>query len=480
MSKLTFRSQFGVAFLLVLLLSFACSIAVWGASTYYIFTNEKTVRPANYYEKRIPEITGYALGQKEALLTPAARTALEERIPVAGIQYQVLDAQGKFLYGTMDKSYISSKEELVSKLNTNERVNGKIVLYYPVTDAQGGLTGAFVLRYDLSLVTSNADQPMATFLLIVTNLAAPFVFIMLFTFLFARRLGTRLKPPVSRLTDGARRIQQGDLDFTLADVGGSKELAELASAFEEMRRALHDSLTAQWKMEQQRRDMVAAITHDLRTPLTIIQGHVDNLLEGAEQRPDRLPRYLRTIQGNTERAARLLDELTTISDIERPDFTLSPVAFEPLPFFERKRDDYKLLCESKQVALLLDTDGLPPAQPLRIDFLRLEQIMDNLMANSLRFTPEGGEIHWQVGYRDGRLHFEVQDTGRGFSVNDLAHLFEQFYQGDPSRSEEKGHAGLGLYIVKKLAEKHGGHVAAFNRPEGGARICVTLKEMASA
>lgn len=109
-------------------------------------------------------------------------------------------------------------------------------------------------------------------LFVLGNMAAPFVFILLFTILFARRIGKRLVPPIVQLINGAGRIQRNELDFTLSVTGGSKELVQLTEAFEEMRSSLHQSLSAQWRMEQERRDMVAAIAHDLRTPLTDYTG----------------------------------------------------------------------------------------------------------------------------------------------------------------------------------------------------------------
>lgn len=312
-------------------------------------------------------------------------------------------------------------------------------------------------------------------LFVLGNMAAPFVFILLFTILFARRIGKRLVPPIVQLINGAGRIQRNELDFTLSVTGGSKELVQLTEAFEEMRSSLHQSLSAQWRMEQERRDMVAAIAHDLRTPLTIIQGHVDNLLENKAKQAERLDSYLLTIRKNTDRAVRLLDDMGIVSEIDQPDFSLSVRPLDVVVFCREKAEEYRTICSAKSLhfqAEIQVADGCDGW--FRADGLRLEQMLDNVIGNSIRLTPEGGKIEWRVEILPESVVLEVSDTGPGFAEADLLHMFEKFYQGDASRSIHKGHAGLGLYIVKTLAEKHGGSVSAGNRPGEGAYVQIRI------
>lgn len=473
----SFRKQFIFALILTLVLSLVCTAATWGASLYYLLSNEDGfLRPANYYEQKIPQIIQFANRNHDKLLSPSFKPQLEQIIPLEGIDYQVVDLSGQIVYGWEGRRLLSEPGDIARKLNTSEQVDGYFIRYFPILDQEDRLSGVFVLRYALSLLYSNQPVNAKLLLFVFGNMAAPFLFILLFTILFARRIGKRLEPPIAKLIDGAERIRQNDLDFALSDVGGSKELTQLASAFEDMRRALHTSLTAQWQMDQERRDMVAAIAHDLRTPLTIIQGHVDNLLESKDKQAERLDKYLHTIRKSTSRAVRLLDDMNLVSEIDQPDFMLKKQPVDLAAFCREKAEEYQLMCAAKRIefeaAFHMSDDHVGR---IDADVHRLEQMMDNVIANSIRFTPEGGRIRLRINIGPETAVIETADSGPGFTEADLRYLFDKFYQGDPSRSTAKGHAGLGLYIVKTLAEKHGGSVAAGNLPEGGAYVQIILK-----
>ncbi|MFM1654059.1 sensor histidine kinase [Brevibacillus sp. B_LB10_24] len=480
-SKQSLRTLFSIAFACVLLASILCSLATWGCSLMFLTNTDQFIKPANRFEKQIPQILSYVKQEGEKLLVPSAQPALEEHIPSSGIQYQVIDINGNLVYGWQKDRYIHSREEISAKLNKTDAINGKYVSYYPILDAEGNLKGLFLVRYSLSLITSNLDRPLFLFLFLFANLAAPFLYFVLFTLLFGKKLGARLNPPIQQMIEGAQRIQRYDLNFTLADVSGSRELSKLGAAFEEMRRALHASLTSQWSMEQERREMVSAIAHDLRTPLAIVQGHVENMIEGAVK-PEQVPNYLQRIHSNTVRAVRLLQEMDEISKIDHPDFQLTFSKVDLLSFFKQKQMECLMLCQRKSIELTADIQLEPPLKQahLCLDIHRLEQIIDNLMDNCIRFTPEGGTIRWDVNVNLNSLRFEIRDSGSGFSDKDLKQMFRKFYQGDAARSLHKGHSGLGLYIVKTLAEKHGGSIEAHNLTEGGAQFILRIKERAPA
>ncbi|WP_010275128.1 sensor histidine kinase [Paenibacillus senegalensis] len=475
MKKLSFRSQFAITLAITFLLSIVCTLAVWGASIYFLKTYSDKFQPANHYEQQIPDIALFVRENEEKLLQREFQEELEEVVPLEGMDYQVVALSGEPVYGSTEESWVSSPNEIVDSLNTTQYKNGKFHSYHPVMNEQGHLSGAIIFRYSLDLVSSNSSNSAFILLFIIGNMAAPFLFILLFTLLLARKVGKRLEPPISRLIQGAERIQRQDLDFTFTGEGGSKEITQLASAFEEMRSALHASLQAQWQMEQERRDMVAALAHDLRTPLTIVQGHVDNLLENESKRAERLEDYLQTIRKSTERAVRLLNEMNAVSEIERLDFALTFQNTDLVAFSQSKIEEYKLLCEAKQIEFVPELILRRNNGWMTVDSHRLEQMLDNVLGNSMRFTPPGGTILWRITLEENQAVMEVEDSGPGFAAKDMSYLFQKFYQGDPSRTRNKGHAGLGLYIVKTLAEKHGGTASLSNRAEGGAYVSFRIK-----
>ncbi|GIP33805.1 cell wall metabolism sensor histidine kinase WalK [Paenibacillus sp. J2TS4] len=478
MRKLTFRSQFMIALAVTLLLSIGCTAGTWGISLYFLIKANSFLHPSNYYEQKIPEIIQFAEQNKDKLFSPDFQEELEQVIPLEGFDYQVMDASGQGGgYGWNGERFFNEPGDILRKLNTTEHINGRIIKYYPILGSQHELAGVFVIRYTLGLINSNPKQGGLVLLFVLGNMAAPFIFILLFTIILARKVGKRLEPRITELINGAGRIQNNDLDFTFTEAGGSKELTQLAGAFEEMRGALQQSLTTQWQMEQERRDMVAAIAHDLRTPLTIVRGHVDNLLEGRARQAERLDKYLHTIRKNTDRAVRLLDDMSSISEIDRPDFTLSIRPVDLIAFVQEKTEEYRMICAAKRISfesIIRVADGHNGW--FKADVQRLEQMMDNVISNSLRFTPDAAQIKWELDIGPGITKLTVNDSGPGFSEFDLLHMFDKFYQGDPSRSVHKGHAGLGLYIVQALTKKHGGTVTVGNRPEGGAYVQMTIRE----
>ncbi|MGD8188378.1 sensor histidine kinase [Brevibacillus ginsengisoli] len=436
---------------------------------------DKNILPANYYEQKIPQILKFVDTQKDNLLSPHMQDALERVIPTKGIQYQIINLKGEVVYGWKGQLFVNSPEDVPNKLNKLEKQGGKYIKYYPILNSQKQLKGMLVLRYSLSVSANNPGNWLLV-VLILSSLIAPFFFIVLFAIIFARSLGKRLEPSIHRIIGGARRIQQNDLNFSVAGEGGSKELTELSDAFEEMRKALEQSLMREWKLEQERRDMIAAIAHDLRTPLTIIQGHADNLIESGARHPERLEKYLLTIQNSTKRADKLLTELLFLNKIDMPDYVLWYAPTDLFAFCQRKKEEYELLCREKEIVLCFSYESwhLHPEPKYLLDAARLEQVFDNIFTNSLRFTPTEGVIEWVIHVEEKQITFEMKDTGSGFSEQDLRHMFDKFYSGDPSRSQATGHSGLGLYTAKRLVEKHGGRIEAGNHTEGGAWVRITV------
>jgi two-component system, OmpR family, lantibiotic biosynthesis sensor histidine kinase NisK/SpaK len=494
--RLSLRGQFGATFLLILVLSAVLAAVTYGAAwLWWTGAGENVLLPANYYEKKLPPLYDYLAAQGARMLDPSAREAWETQLPggqggqgnadagggEGGVRYQVLDAAGHVRYGTIAEPVAANAADLVRKLN-KQQVEGQTLTGHTVTnmvpllDEEGVLKGAVALRYELKPSVPDPNKRLWLPVLFILVLASPFLYVLLFTVLFARGFGRRIGRPITELIQASQRIREQDLDFQLT-YQGRNELGDLTRAFEEMRAELKDSLLREWRLEQERQEMVAAIAHDLRTPLTIIQGHVDGLLEGGMKNPDRLQRYLQTIAQNTRRVGHLITEMNTVSEIDKPDFVLGLRVVDVAAFFAERAETDRWLAEEQGRFLRTEVEDVrAEKRTMRLDDGRVAQIVDNLLANAIRFTPSGGEIEWKVRIEENAVHFSICDSGPGFAEKDLPYLFQKFYQGDPARTG-RGHAGLGLYIAKELAEKHGGEIAAENRVEGGACVRVIIREL---
>lgn len=199
-------------------------------------------------------------------------------------------------------------------------------------------------------------------------------------------------------------------------------------AFEDMRSALKESLDRQLQLEQERKEMIAAISHDLRNPLTIIQGHAEGLLESGKRRPERLEPYLQTIIRNTNYASHLIAELNEMALIEKPTFTLNPKRTSINEFVQMKGKEYERLCAKKCIDFQYRMKN-EEIYIRMIDQERISQILDNIVTNSIRYTPVNGHVEWMITMNpDQSITFDIFDNGPGFSSDQKQDVFDKYYQ----------------------------------------------------
>ena len=232
----------------------------------------------------------------------------------------------------------------------------------------------------------------------------------------------------------------------------------------------HD-VTRVRQLEDVRRDFVANVSHELRTPLSLIQGYVETLLDGAKNDPEVALRFLQTIERNTARLRRLIEDLLTISELEsgRVKLDLQPVALAAV--VRKVFEDFKDRAAGVQVQLV----NAVPDFTLRADPGRVEQVLTNLVDNAIKYGHDGGTVRvGAVALPEGMVEVCVRDEGPGIAPEDLTRLFERFYRVDRARSREQGGTGLGLSIVKHLVQCHGGKVRAESQIGEGAAFYFTF------
>lgn len=229
---------------------------------------------------------------------------------------------------------------------------------------------------------------------------------------------------------------------------------------------LHD-VTELRRLEMVRRDFVANVSHELKTPLTSISGYAETLV-GDQADPETTRRFLNVILTNARRMQRLVDGLLDLSRIESGSWHPTPEAVEAGPV---ARETWALLAERAQArSVRFETRIAPDATTVYADPDAIRQILTNLCDNALRYTPEGGTISLRTATADGGVTIAIRDTGSGISGDHLSRIFERFYRADPSRARDEGGTGLGLAIVKHLVEAHDGHVSATSEVGLGTEI----------
>ncbi|HGE7958237.1 HAMP domain-containing histidine kinase [Clostridioides difficile] len=401
------------------------------------------------------------------MLSQSNEEGLKRTIRGDDMLYQVVDNNGNILYGTNPKKLFKTKEELFNNFINKTVRKGGYIHTVPIKGDNGKIEGAVILFYQVKITFANS-RGRFVFAVIIMALFSPFIYIVGFTRWLSKRFVKNINQPLHLLIDASKKIKEKDLDFEI-DYYSDNELGKLCSAFSEMKDELKGSLSAQWKMEQERVEMVEALAHDLKSPLSIILGYTDALIGNNTDDNEKLHRYLTVIRENTEKSAALVQKMQYTSDLEKSNIQLNLVPINLPEFLRQKVQDYELQAHQKEVELILKMKGNIQS-PIQIDVDRLTRIFDNIISNSLQYTPSGGNISITVKDEKNCISYEICDSGRGFSSKDLKKALDKFYRGDEARQTKGGHSGLGLYIVKQLVEQLGGSVKIENSKSGGACV----------
>ncbi len=319
----------------------------------------------------------------------------------------------------------------------------------------GGARAMFISGHDLSV--------LLTMLLFAGLLAVGF------SLYGAGPLARRIE----ELRRGTARLAAGDLD-TEVPADGHDELAMLAGDFNRMARELREAAAREREMDKARRDLVAAVSHDLRTPIASARALIEAVADGVTGDAEMEARYLASARGEIEKLGRLVDDLFELSRIDAGMLRLELEEASLRDLISDTLSSFKPRAEDKGVSIIGEvSDGVDPvlASPPR-----LQRVLDNLLGNALRHTPPGGEIHLRVEPGDGVARVEVSDTGEGIAREDLPYVFDRSFRGERSRASggDDSGAGLGLAIARGLIEAHGGEIGVESHPGHGSRFRFTL------
>lgn len=277
--------------------------------------------------------------------------------------------------------------------------------------------------------------------------------------------------PLTATSDAARRVAAGELDISLPTSRVS-EVAELNEAFEAMSEGLQESLERQAELESERRMLISAIVHDLRTPLFSLRGSLEGLATGVADTPAKRERYITIAQDKAATLERLIADLFAFTRLEYLDETPDRSPLQLASLLPGIAEGMRPRADAKDVRLTLEA----PATPLTIhaDSHMLTRAIENLLDNALRHTQAGGAVQLAWRRNGERVEIAVSDTGPGIPEQDLPHIFDPLYRGEASRNRKTGGAGLGLTIARRIVAAHGGDLTARNAPAGGAIFIVSL------
>lgn len=415
-----------------------------------IATNTGIANPANYSELQV----------KEMIPSLTVAPDLTEVSFPPGCGYLIMDREFQELYGNMRdeekaEAIRYAKGELVRLGNTRQfvlvpRENEICVLRYYIGS-----------RFTVSWLPEDFLSPEVIALILVgINALLAIIFL---TSSFAKSVRLQISP----LAEAAENISKQNLDFNTGH-SNIKEIQDVLQAFSDMKENLKASLDHQWKSAQAQKEQIAALAHDIKTPLTVVRGNAE-LLEETELTGEQ-KRYAKFVLNGCEQIQNYMQMLIDVAK-----------SWEDQPLNKELISLSSLLKEAGN-----QTDGLadlhkvvlhwtsPKAITIYADRSLLVRALINVISNAIEHSPQGGNVFIETVESGKLISFVVTDEGRGFTVNALNHATEQLYMDDPSRSS-KSHYGIGLYMAASIVEKHGGQILLENITEnGGARVTIQI------
>lgn len=417
---------------------------------FYVLINLGLVYPANYAEKQIKNVQG---------MIEDADTITEDLIPDL-CQYVVFGLDGNVKAANMGENNIKEAWDAV-----NGKYFSSLAVFYKVIKRKNEYC---VLRY--KIIPQYTSSFLRKYLLPPQTLLSIslVIFILASVIAVSIRFGCVFKNKLTPLILTAQEIQNQNLDFSVGTVN-IKEVNDVLAAMDKMRSTLKYSLESQWKAEQMRKEQISALSHDLKTPLSIIRGNAELLYDTSltEEQAEYIA-YIEESSLKMQDYIKMLIEITKSDNLASPEFQETSID----SFAQDIKEQAERLCLVNNIKLQwIYKCG---EEKIYIDKNLLERAIINVLLNATEYSPQKGTITFEIYYKDESVVFSVSDMGKGFNDETLKYAKIQFYMEDSSRSS-KIHYGIGLYFADTVVKQHGGSLVLKNlEGQSGARVIISI------
>lgn len=419
--------------------------------SFYYGMAKGAILPANYAEQAIEQV-------KEQIKD--TQVFDESSIPYP-CTYALFDQDDNLVSSNMSKKEIMKAKDSIFN-------NSKApVSHYQLIHRDDGYC---IIKYDLQ---AHFASPVLNKLFPMPELLAILLFLCVFLSMacvIALRFGKKLKAELSPLITATDAIKQQKLDFEISPTN-IQEFNTVLNSIDEMKTALGASLKQQWDIEQKRKTQIAALAHDIKTPLTIVKGNTELLIEAELSEEDK--ELLEYIHASSDKIEQYLALLMSAAKAENPvDF--NPEIFSVKDFISEIKLEATALCVEKNITLTTEIQDLPDT--FYGDRVLLVSALSNILANAIEYSPVHGYVTFDISGSEGMLTFTITDNGKGFSSVSLKNATQQFYTEQEERSGK--HYGMGLFIAESVAQKHGGKLVVANKVKGcGAVVTMIAKDI---
>lgn len=335
---------------------------------------------------------------------------------------------------------------------------------FQFTDGSEG--SFFIVTSVNSLISKNALKRMIFAFILVLCLTS---------ILLTQWIQKGIFTPINQLNTAMQNIAEGNLEYMLT-TEEKGEIGELYRNYEDMRLRLKESLDEKFEHEQKNKELVSNISHDLKTPITSIKGYVEGIMDGVADTPEKMNKYIKTIYDKANDMDRLINELTTYSGIDNNRIPYTFRRINVADYFGDCVEEVGLDLESKNIQLNYEA-LIEPSTQIIADPEQLKRVINNIISNSVKYmNKDKGVIDIRILDELDAIRVEIEDNGMGVAAKDLPNIFERFYRTDASRNSSKGGSGIGLSIVKKIVEDHGGYIWATSKENEGTCMHFVIRK----
>ncbi|AKA68629.1 sensor histidine kinase [Clostridium scatologenes] len=446
----TFRRIF-FRYLLTLIISFIVFLVLY-FGIIFLLIRFNLFLPANYSE-------GLAAASKSQI--QSTQSVTESMIP-KGCKFVVFDKSYKVIKTDLNSKDLDEAKKYVLKQGYNNR--GGIKQYYSIPRKDGVciLQYYIVMRYNSDVLNDMLPNPQGMMILMLIFLSITIIF--LISTLYAKNIKNQLNP----LLEVVEKIKEKNLDF---EIGYSKikEFNDVLLSLSDMKEELKKSLSEKWSIEQAKREQISALAHDIKTPLAVIKGNSELLIDSSLNEDQQ--EYTNFIHKNANQIEKYIKLLIELSKAEK-GFQIHLKKVDTKEFVNSIHEQLNTLACIKKLQVESKEEDLP--NEINIDYSLMYRAIMNVISNAVDYSKEDSKIYFKIECLQDNICFTITDSGKGFSEKDIKFAITQFYTGDKSRNS-KTHYGMGLYIVDSIVKKHGGELHIGNSPiTGGGEVVIKV------
>ncbi len=436
-----------------------------------------------YYEELVANKTDGSFAKAEAL--DAINAELQERNSYLmvrdenGFTYPKSDAEivkdpdfNKIL-AYLQQFSVTENDGLKFYFSTSDNSTDEYIIKISSATLSGGARGSFCI---ITNVTNSLSDVKS---ILVQTLVFTIVMTILVGTLLTLWIYKSVISPLKKLNNAIRKVAMGNLDFSVKSTSND-EFGQLFNSFEKMREHLKTSIERQIASEEENKELISNISHDLKTPLTAIKGYCEGIMDGVADTEEKKAKYVKTIYNKASDMDKLIGELVLISKLESNSVPYNFSKLDVNAYFSECIDEIRTELDSKNIKLAY-INGLPEKVNVLADKEQLKRVINNIISNAVKYMDkEDQRIFIRIDEDEDdkkRIRVSIKDNGRGVKEEELDQLFKRFFRADSSRNSEQGGSGIGLAVVKKIIEDHGGTVWATGVEGQGLTMNFTLKKM---